>query len=164
MSDMPESLRKEASAHCAEIMRSERQFGFDDANGFMAGVHWLWQHLANSAPEFDRILAANESLKYDSLNRGGYELFVDGARWMYEQDKVRMEARWIDRGELDDANIRLNYKVQELEAKIKGLMEALAKIADAKCPLYITHPQSVWWNSHVQSKARKALEKFGAKE
>lgn len=41
--------------------------------------------------EFDRIKAANESLKYDSLNRGGYELFVDGAEWQHSQDQKTIE-------------------------------------------------------------------------
>lgn len=54
------------------------------------------------------------------------------------------------------------YKVLEgrlqLKAERDRLREALQKIAEAKCPPYMAHPQSVWWDIHIQPIARAALK------
>jgi vacuolar-type H+-ATPase subunit I/STV1 len=72
--------------------------------------------------EFDRAHAANESLKYDALNRGGYELFVDGARWQFDRDRAILNEREM-REDL------LRKEVAAVEAENERLVLELIKLS-----------------------------------
>lgn len=40
---------------------------------------------------------------------------------------------------------------------ISEAVEIMYQIGLARCPIYMAHPQSVWFDEHVQSKAREFL-------
>jgi hypothetical protein len=48
--------------------------------------------------------------------------------------------------------------VSDLEKKLADAKEVIQKIKDAKCPSYVAHPQSVWFEEHVISVARDYFE------
>lgn len=52
---------------------------------------------------------------------------------------------------------------REMAKEIVRLRAALERIASAKCPKYVAHPQSVWFDIHVQDIARQALSKVADK-
>jgi len=55
----------------------------------------------------------------------------------------------------------LKWGSKEVQAKLARAQAALEKIKNANCPTYCAHPQSVWWEIHVQSIAKAALEELG---
>lgn len=57
---------------------------------------------------------------------GDYYLaaFFEGVEWLYGE----YQGIWADRDLLDDANIKLNYKLLELEAKLKAAEEEKDKL------------------------------------
>lgn len=53
----------------------------------------------------------------------------------------------------------LDDKYEKIEKQNEELIEVLYQIALARCPSYVAHPQSVWFDEHVQLKARQAIAK-----
>lgn len=62
--------------------------------------------------------------------------------------------------EPDKAVTKLYEAKIELEDKLSIATDALKEISIADCPKYVAHPQSVWWEIHVQPVAEKALARI----
>ena len=43
---------------------------------------------------------------------------------------------------------------------LEQAIEVMYQVGLARCPSYIAHPQAVWFDEHVQSKAREFLAKI----
>lgn len=174
---LPESLRAEAAA---DYYTDEELEGaaIDEEHvhtAFLAGVSWLYSHLANSAPEFDEKATSLSAGKSCTGTQGAHDRdcnkcngYLKGARWQYEQDKARIALADADVLEAAEA-------VNKLKAKVKGLVEALEWYANAKNWEEFHYTEENREGTLVQharcpvdddegSNAREALEKFGAKE
>lgn len=47
-----------------------------------------------------------------------------------------------------------------LKAQLAVAKTAMEKAANANCPVYVSHPQSVWWREHFQEPIREALRRM----
>lgn len=96
---------------------------------FLAGAQALWSALIESDVEFDYIGAVNASALWDAERRGGYELFKDGARWQFDQNKAQLTAMRAERDRLREelSTIREagNIYIEELRADRANLRAAL---------------------------------------
>ena len=68
-----------------------------------------------------------------------------------EYEREAMASLWYE------GKKSMQDQLTEAQAEIERLRVALGKVARADCPIYIAHPQSVWWNEHVVSKAAETL-------
>lgn len=102
-------------------------------HSFDLGVKALENLIMKSGSEFDEGAWHKEfNPRYDAESFRNWEEYLivskEGARWQHQKDQLiigalREEIEWRKESysDLDDINIKLNYKIQQLEQKIKLL-------------------------------------------
>lgn len=101
-----------------ELREIARANAWGDDSAFVAGVEWLYAHLHSQARlEFDEqgVDDAWELLDDDKKYGMRFSNFMEGARWQFERDRLRIKFC------IDRAN--------EGTRQIKGLVEALKEIS-----------------------------------
>jgi hypothetical protein len=79
-----------------------------------------------AAVEFDYMAACNDSLKWNALERGGYEIFKDGAQYQHEKMRPILEAL-INCVEAGSELVDIEYS----NAKVLGVSPAAEKLGQA---------------------------------
>lgn len=78
--------------------------------------------------EFDYMGAVNSSLRWDALNRGGYELFKDGAEYEHARLAPLHEKLLAIVSSADDAIAQIKTQRGLWPAEVDTLEDALAAI------------------------------------